>query len=96
MEKNVSLSNKRSKVSVRSNKTIADLLSSTTFIIKTAKLFSMIMEERITPKQALFIINAMIALTMVIFPVEMPLLARIIFFTWLIVAAIQCKQSGLK
>ncbi|MBQ0022079.1 MAG: hypothetical protein KBT29_02450 [Prevotellaceae bacterium] len=100
MEKYFTLSSSKSAAS-RSNrnsvsKSFVDAVSSSAFFIRLAELFSAIVEEPISSKQVLFLLNSMLACVMLIFPIEMPIIARIICFVWFCVSLIQCKQSGLK
>jgi len=88
MDKNIALSSKQTKVV---NKSFADRLASTSFIMNIAELFSIIMEEEVSAKKTLFILNAMVSGFMLVFPADMPIIARIIALLWFCLALLQCK-----
>jgi len=65
------------------------------FIEIVADIFSAVMEETVTPYQALCIINMVVAFVMVVFPVAMPIVLRLIFLVWFATAFFQCKRTGM-
>lgn len=71
-------------------------MSSLRLAVNIAALFSRILEEKITPSQALCLVNLMLALVLAIFPVSMPMLLRVVFIVWLGLALRACRQSGLR
>jgi hypothetical protein len=60
-----------------------------------AAVFSEVMDERITPRQAVCIVNAFVALMLTVFSFAVPMLFRVICFAWLLVALRQCRREGL-
>lgn len=64
--------------------------------VTIASFFSNVLEEKVSPAQALCLINLMLALLMTVFPVSMPLLLRALFIVWLGIALRVCRQSGIK
>ena len=71
-------------------------ISSLRMAVTIASFFSSILEEKVSPVQALCLINLMLALLMTVFPVSMPLLLRALFIVWLGIALRVCRQSGIK
>lgn len=65
------------------------------FIRTLAAVFSEVMEEHITPRQALCIVNAVLALILTVFSLAVPMMLRILCIAWLFVALRQCKREGL-
>ncbi len=65
------------------------------FSENVADIFSAVMEETVTPHQALCILNLIVALIMVVFPVDMPILLRLIFAVWFGASFFQCKNAGI-
>lgn len=91
MEKNIVISRKQVKQVKVEQKSVADRLAGTSVIMSMAELFSIVMEEKVSAKMTLFVLNAMAAGFMVVFPVDMPVLARIIAVVWFGMALLQCK-----
>lgn len=60
-----------------------------------AEVFSAVMEEEVTPQQVLCVLNLMASFFMVAFPVNLPVIVRIIFAAWFCVAFYQCKRAGM-
>lgn len=60
-----------------------------------ADIFSAVMEEEVTPHQALCIINLVVAFIMVVFPIGMPVVLRLIFLVWFGAGYFQCKSTGM-
>lgn len=65
------------------------------FMLCVANVFSAVMEETVTPQQAKCIINLILALLLVVFPVNIPILLRFIFLAWFGVSVLQCKRAGI-
>lgn len=89
MEKNITIS------TGKKNTSFVNMMADTSFIIAIANLFSAIMEEEVTPRQTLYILNMMTALFMTVFPV-MPFVLRLLCITWLCVSVLQCRMNGVK
>ena len=49
-----------------------------------ANIFSAVMEEEVTPRQASCILNLILSVTLLVFPVCMPVVLRLIAFVWMI------------
>lgn len=60
-----------------------------------AVIFSEIMDELVTPRQALCIVNALLALLLTVFSLAVPMFFRLLCVAWLFVALRQCKREGL-
>lgn len=65
------------------------------FFSVIAEIFSAVMEEQITPKQAKLLTNAIIAIILTVFTVGMPLWFNFLTFAWMIHALWLCKKNGL-
>lgn|SRR5574344_15881 len=65
-------------------------------IVALSILYSKILEEKISVKQTLLLLNAQIAFVFTIFPMEFSLVLRALFIIWFATAVAQCKRSGLK
>ena len=72
------------------------LLSRLSLVRSLAVLFSEVMDERVTPRQAVCIVNAVLALLLTVFSLAVPMLFRLICVVWLFVALRQCKREGLE
>ncbi len=60
-----------------------------------ASLFSSVLEEHVTPKQALLIINAILAVITAVFTVGMPFWFNVLTVGWVAHALRLCKREGL-
>lgn len=60
-----------------------------------AKVFSAVMEEEINPKQALLIINVILAAIVTVFAIGMPLWFTGLSLLWLWLGLHLCKKAGL-
>ena len=60
-----------------------------------SEVFSMIVEDNVSPLQTLYLLQAMLALVFVVFPIDIPLLMCFLFIGWFALALMQCKQAGL-
>ena len=60
-----------------------------------AVIFSAIMEEEVTPHQASCILNVILSITFLVFPVSMPAVLRIIALVWMAVSFYMCRQAGI-
>lgn len=85
-------SNGQGKISAS---TLKDKILSSVLLKNISELFSMIVEEKISPLQTLHLLHAMFALIFVVFPVEMSFVLRLLFIGWFALTLLQCKQSGL-
>lgn len=94
MEKNIALLNQRRMK--MEQKSFGTIVTNSEFAMCMSKIFSAIMEENITPAQALAILNTMFGMLILVFPVEMPFIGRIISLVWVCVSLIQCRLKGLK
>lgn len=65
------------------------------FIECVAEVFSTIMEENVSTQKAAAILNIILAVMLVIFPVCMPVAIRIIALAWLGVSFWWCKDAGI-
>ena len=64
-------------------------------LISIAKVFSDVMEEDITPKQALLIINVILAAIVTVFAIGMPVWFTGLSLLWLWHGLHLCKKAGL-
>lgn len=64
-------------------------------LLALAHLYSRILEEKITPSQALRLLNAQLAFLFLAFPLYFPMPVRILFLVWFATALIQCRRAGL-
>jgi hypothetical protein len=65
-------------------------------IVALSLYYSKILEEKISVKQTLLLLNAQIAFIFAIFPASFSLILRFLLIVWFATAVIQCKRSGLK
>lgn len=87
----------RSKVFNRQNR-LSRLRTSRTdgrLLLSLARLYSRILEEKITPSQALRLLNAQLAFLFLAFPCCIPMPVRILFLVWFATSLIQCRRVGL-
>ena len=89
--KNVVISRPAQSRKIFSMETVENL----SFVRILAAAFSEVMEEHITPRQALSIVNAVLALILTVFSLAVPMMLRILCVAWLFVALRQCKREGL-
>ena len=68
----------------------------TSFMDNVASVFSSIMEEPVSTRQARCIINAIFALIATIFPAPLPFALRAVAIAWLWTALRKCRKAGLK
>lgn len=80
---------------VKSETSVLSLVLNSAFILSLSDIFSEAMEENVTPLQTLCALNTMCALVFLVFPVDAPILVRIIFFCWFFISLIQCKRAGM-
>lgn len=64
-------------------------------VTSLARLFSSLLDQEVTPVQALRIINLVIALCFTVFPVQMPLVLRIMCVAWLAKAVSDINTTEL-
>ena len=60
-----------------------------------AGVFSAILEEEVTPRQARCLLNAALALTTCLLCAALPLVLRFAAFAWLFSALRNCRRAGL-
>lgn len=90
MEKNVILTSRQNV-----NLSLSEAIAQTAVVRNLAEIFSAIMEEEVTPQHTLLIVNAMMSLFMLVFPIYSSIALRIICFAWFLVAILQCKKAGM-
>lgn len=73
----------------------SNIESNTSLIECVAEIFSAVMEEEVTAQQASAILQMIISLVLVIFPVEMPIIIRIVCMVWMLVSFVKCKNAGI-
>lgn len=100
MEKNIVLSNKQTSMvkngKTQSVKSFTEQLAESNVIVGLAQLFSAVMEEEVTPRHTLLALNVMVALLMLLFPADLPVMARCISFVWMCVGLLQCRNEGMR
>lgn len=79
----------------RSSFSLVQSLAQLSAVRSLALLFSDVMDEHISPRQALCIVNAVAALLLTVFSLAVPLMFRLLCLAWLFVALRQCKAEGL-
>lgn len=95
MEKNIILGTQKN-YKTETYKSIGERIASSNTVVSIAELFSALMGEDITPEQTLVIINTMLALSALLMPFDMPIVARIICLAWFVTGLVHCKAKGLK
>lgn len=65
-------------------------------LLLLSKYYTKLLDEKVSVHQTLLLINAQLAFFFTVFPVDCPLLARLICLVWLISALLKCKNSGLR
>jgi acyl-CoA reductase-like NAD-dependent aldehyde dehydrogenase len=65
-------------------------------IVMLSIYYSKILEEKISVKQTLLLLNAQISFVLAIFPANFSLILRFLFIVWFATAVVQCKRSGLR
>ena len=65
-------------------------------IVMLSIYYSKILEEKISVKQTLLLLNAQISFVLAIFPANFSLILRFLFMVWFATAVVQCKRSGLR
>ena len=79
----------------RTSFSLLQALSALTLFRSLAAVFSGVMDERITPRQAVCITQAVMALLITVFSLCMPTVLRLLCLGWLIAALRQCRREGL-
>lgn len=67
------------------------------FMECVAEVFSLVMEEKVTPQQASCILNVFASLLLVVFPVNIPFIFRVVFMVWMgvsVCALRKCDPSA--
>lgn len=60
-----------------------DIEMKQSFMECVAEVFSAVMEEEVTPQQAACVLNVIMSLLLVVFPVNVPIILRLICTVWL-------------
>lgn len=60
-----------------------DIEMKQSFMECVAEVFSAVMEEEVTPQQAACVLNVIMSLLLVVFPVNVPIILRLICMVWL-------------
>jgi hypothetical protein len=58
--------------------------------------YSKLLEEKVSVKQTLLLLNAQISFLFAVFPIALSIVVRILFVAWFVYAVMQCKHSGLR
>lgn len=61
-----------------------------------ARFLSVLIEEEISPFQALLVLQALLSFTVLVFSVCVPLILRLLMLAWFVLSLWQCKRAGLK
>jgi hypothetical protein len=70
-------------------------LAETDCLQNLSELFSAVLEEDVSPMQTLCLLNSVLSLFMVVFPIGIPFLLRILFLVWFVLSLLQCRQAGM-
>lgn len=60
-----------------------DIEMKQSFMECVAEVFSAVMEEEVTPQQAACVLNVIMSLLLVVFPINVPIILRLICMVWL-------------
>ncbi len=60
-----------------------DIEMKQSFMECVAEVFSAVIEEEVTPQQAACVLNVIMSLLLVVFPVNVPIILRLICMVWL-------------
>lgn len=63
-------------------------------IVALAAFYSRLLEEPVSPRHTLHLLNAQAAILAAIFPADMSLSLRALFFLWAALALLGCKRSA--
>lgn len=69
-------------------------LAATRPVVALAAFYSRLLEEPVSPRHTLHLINAQMAILAAIFPADMSLALRLIFFLWAALALLGCKRTA--
>lgn len=83
---NMSISNMWTKTKAMMNKAMSNI----------SNYYSSMIDEKLTNKQTLLIMNAQLAFFFAVMPADCSLTLRFACIAWLAVALIQCKNSGIR
>lgn len=61
-----------------------------------AKFLSGLVEEELSPFQALLVLQAVLSFTVLVFSVCVPLFPRLLLLAWFLFALWQCQRAGLR
>ena len=70
-------------------------LTRTDFIQSLSQLFSAVLEEEVSPLQTLCLLNAVLAFTATVFPLDISFMLRGLFLLWFAAGLLQCRQAGM-
>ena len=70
-------------------------LAETDCLQNLSELFSAVLEEDVSPMQTLCLLNSVLSLFMVVFPIGIPFLLRILFLVWFVLSLLQCRQAAM-
>ena len=71
-----------------------DRLANLRPIVALAALYRRLLEEPVSPRHTLHLLNAQAAILAVIFPADFSLMLRAIFLLWMILALLGCRRSA--
>lgn len=87
--------NFRSLSNLFSVASLSKRLASTDFIQSLSELFSVVLEEEVSPMQTLCLLNSVLAFTMTVFPLGISFVLRTVFLAWFGISLLQCRQAGM-
>lgn len=95
MEKNMTLT-----YGINCNKSISDIMKKVINKVNTpvqllSRYYSNILEKEVTSRQTWLLIEAQTAFFAGIMPADYPIVARLLFGAWFIIALHKCRKSGL-
>lgn len=65
-------------------------------ILIISRYYSKVLDTEVSTRQTLLLINAQLAFFLTVFPIDCPLVIRLVCLAWLVSALIKCKNSGLR
>lgn len=86
---------------ISGNITIANLYESAKSMVRMplacmASYYSSLIDKKLNLRQTAHILNAQVAFTCTVFPVDCPMTLRVAAMAWLVAALRGCKKSGLE
>ncbi len=64
-------------------------------VVALTSFYSALLEENITPRQTLLLIQAQVAFFALVFPLSFSLALRLVFLLWFVLALVHCRRAGL-